>query len=69
MDGEETLLFFSNRRDWELNPNSSVEGSGANHYPRAPARELERCNDSDNDNDLFYYSDLCYNDFVTSNIN
>ena len=26
-------------------------------------------NDNDNDNDLFYYSDLCYNDFVTSSIN
>ena len=26
-------------------------------------------NDNDNDNDLFYYSDLCYNDFVTSNLN
>ena len=25
--------------------------------------------DNDNDNDLFYYSDLCYNDFVTSSIN
>ena len=32
-----TFLLLSNRRDRELNPNSSVKGSGANHYPRAPA--------------------------------
>ena len=36
MDGEETFLFLSNRRDRETNPSSSVKGSGANHYPRAP---------------------------------
>ena len=35
VDGEETFLFLSNRRDRE--PNSGVKGSGANHYPRAPA--------------------------------
>ena len=30
---------------------------------------IDNDNDNDNDNDLFYYSDLCYNDFVTSSIN
>ena len=36
--GEETLLFLWNRRDRETNPGLySVKGSGANHYPRAPA--------------------------------
>ena len=31
------ILFLSNRRDRE--PNSGVKGSGANHYPRAPAHD------------------------------
>ena len=35
--GKKHFLFFSNRRDREPNPNSGVKGSGANHYPRAPA--------------------------------
>ena len=35
VDGEKTFLFLSNRRVRE--PNSGVKGSGANHYPRAPA--------------------------------
>ena len=35
VDGEETILFLSNRRDREPNP-GLVKGSGANHYPRAP---------------------------------
>ena len=38
MDGEETFLFLSNRRDRE--PNSGVKGSGANHYPRAATWRL-----------------------------
>ena len=38
VDGEETLLFLSSRRDRE--PNPGVKGSGANHYLRAPARSL-----------------------------
>ena len=33
--GKKHFLFLSNRRDRE--PNSGVKGSGANHYPRAPA--------------------------------
>ena len=34
-----------------------------------PASPVCIDNDNNNDNDLFYYSDLCYNDFVTSSIN
>ena len=37
VDGEETFLFLWNRRDWEPNPELWLKGSGANHYPRAPA--------------------------------
>ena len=42
VDGEETFLFLSNRRDrgtspGKRTPNSGVKGSDANHYPRAPA--------------------------------
>ena len=37
VDGEETFLFASNRRDREPNPELWRESSGANHYPRAPA--------------------------------
>ena len=37
VDGEETFLFLSNRRDREPSP-ELVKGSGANHYPRAPAQ-------------------------------
>ena len=36
MDGEETFLFLSNRRDRETNP-ELVKGSGANHYTGPPA--------------------------------
>ena len=39
VDGEETFLFLSNRRE----PNSGVKGSGANHHPRAPALNLSSC--------------------------
>ena len=35
MDGEETFLFISNRRDWV--PNPELKSSDANHYLRAPA--------------------------------
>ena len=31
------ILFFSNRRDWETNPELRVKGSGANHHLRVPA--------------------------------
>ena len=36
--GKKHFLFLSNRRDREPNPNFSVKGSGANHYPGAPAQ-------------------------------
>ena len=36
VDGEETFLFLS-AKTGNRTPNSSVKGSGANHYPRAPA--------------------------------
>ena len=39
MDGEETFLFLSNRRDREPNPEYWRERQSANHYPRAPAQE------------------------------
>ena len=37
VDGEETFLFLS-AEIGNRTPNSGVKGSGANHYPRAPAR-------------------------------
>ena len=42
VDGEETFCFFETAETGNRTPNSGVEGSGANHYPRAPAFELER---------------------------
>ena len=44
MDEEETFLFLflSNRETGNRTPNSSVKGSGANHYPRAPARKQQK---------------------------
>ena len=41
VDGEETFLFFQTAKTGKRTPNSSVKGSGANHYPRAPA--LKAC--------------------------
>ena len=37
VDGEETFLFF---QTGNRTPNSSVKGSGANHYPRALAHRV-----------------------------
>ena len=38
VDGEEThLCFFQTAETGNRAPSSSVKGSGANHYPRAPA--------------------------------
>ena len=38
VDGEETFLFFLQTAETgNRTPNSGVKGSGANHYPRAPA--------------------------------
>ena len=36
VDGEETFFFFQTAETGKRTPNSSVKGSGANHYPRAP---------------------------------
>ena len=37
VNGEETFCFFQTAETGNRTPNSSVIGSGANHYPRAPA--------------------------------
>ena len=41
VDGEETFLFLSNRRDRETNP-ELVKNNGVNHYPRAPALNVKQ---------------------------
>ena len=41
MDGEETFLFFLNAETGKRAPNSSVKGSGANHYPRALSHAIQ----------------------------
>ena len=38
VDGEEIFCFFQIAETGKRAPNSSVKGSGANHYPRAPAQ-------------------------------
>ena len=39
VDGEETFFcFFQTAETGNRTPNSGVKGSGANHYPRAPAQ-------------------------------
>ena len=40
VDGEETFSFFQTAETGNRTPNSSVKGSGAHHYPRAPAQSL-----------------------------
>ena len=42
VDGEKHFCFFQTAETENRTPNSSVKGSGANHYPRAPARRLSR---------------------------
>ena len=42
VDGEETFCFFQTAETGNRTPNSSVKGSGSNHYPRAPARHSRR---------------------------
>ena len=37
VDGEEHICFFQTAETRKRTPNSSVKGSGANHYPSAPA--------------------------------
>ena len=38
--GKKHLCFFQTAETGNRTPNSGVKGSGANHYPRAPARML-----------------------------
>ena len=38
VDGEETFCFFQTAETGNRTLNSGVKGSGANHYPRAPAQ-------------------------------
>ena len=40
--GGKHFCFFQTAETGDRTPNSSVNGSGANHYPRAPARWLSR---------------------------
>ena len=49
VDGEETILFlphpfcfFQTAETGNRTPDSGVKGSGANHYPRAPARDINQ---------------------------
>ena len=42
MDGEETFCFFQTAETRNRAPDSSVKGSGANHYPRAPAHIIDQ---------------------------
>ena len=43
MDGEETFFVsFQTAETGNRTPNSGVKGSGANHYPRAPAPLLDK---------------------------
>ena len=41
VDREDTFCFFQTAETENRTPNSGVEGSGANHYPRAPAQVTE----------------------------
>ena len=40
VDGKKHFCFFQTAQTGERTPSSSVKGSGANHYPRAPAQNL-----------------------------
>ena len=42
VDGEETFCFFHTADTGNRTPNSGVKGSGAYHYPMAPARVYNR---------------------------
>ena len=42
VDGEETYFVSLTDETGNRTPNSGVRGSGANHYPRAPARVLQK---------------------------
>ena len=40
--GKKHFCFFQTAGTGNRTPNSGVKGSGANHYPRAPAHEEEK---------------------------
>ena len=42
--GRNNFCFFQTAETGNRTPNSGVKGSGANHYPRAPARPLRKIN-------------------------
>ena len=42
MNGEETFSFFQTAETGSRTPNSGVKGSGADHYPRAPAHIINK---------------------------
>ena len=42
--GKKHSCFFRTAENGKRTPNSSVKGSGANHYPRAPRRRLNQPN-------------------------
>ena len=41
--GRNIFCFFQTAETGNRTPNSAVKGSGANHYPRAPARRCNQC--------------------------
>ena len=41
--GRNIFCFFQTAETGNRTPNSGVKGSGANHYPRAPARSMHAC--------------------------
>ena len=41
--GKKHFCFFQTAETGNRTPNSGVKGSGANHYPRAPARLVQDC--------------------------
>ena len=54
--GRNIFCFFETAETGNRTPNSGVKGSGANHYPRAPALEdMSRAN-----SDLIYSAPLLY---------
>ena len=47
--GKKHFGFFQTAETGKRNPNSGVKDSGANHYPRAPARDhVEQCRSAPN---------------------
>ena len=49
VDGEKTFsFFFQDAETGNRTPDSSVKGSGANHYPRDPAPQLQYMGENSN---------------------